>query len=347
MLTWTERATLFKTLAVLWTQHRWCLVLGKTSSMAFQKPSAPSPTARSGAISSPRCLMSMRSSRQLCALSRTPVWKPTSSFLPSGVAPISTSMQSALSSIGPAGRPRPNIHVLPCREIPLLPSVIIRLPLRRQPRDHGRRVWRVLAQEGGEPLLKIAGRHPAQVENRQSASRLLVRRAHFGRIADVKRIFSRNPASQAVRERRKHIGKVSRGFRRRQRYLQALSASGWISLDPGMFRGVGIVGSRQSGNNLRTNLHQGLPWIGTRVAQRRCGPASQRGRHLGGTNILICIFHRCRIIGSNAALHFLGRRHGLALAHVPSDVFHVLHEAVEARTAERNLATAAVENPCR
>jgi hypothetical protein len=33
-----------------------------------------------------------------CALSRTPVWKPTSSFLPSGVAPISTSMHSAVSS---------------------------------------------------------------------------------------------------------------------------------------------------------------------------------------------------------------------------------------------------------
>jgi hypothetical protein len=28
-----------------------------------------------------------------------PVWKPTSSFLPSGVAPISASMHSALSSI--------------------------------------------------------------------------------------------------------------------------------------------------------------------------------------------------------------------------------------------------------
>src|SRR6266403_1353746 len=71
----------------------------KTSSMAFQKPSAPSPTARSGAISSPRCLMSKRSSRQLCALSRTPVWKPTNSFLPSGVAPISTSIHSAAGSI--------------------------------------------------------------------------------------------------------------------------------------------------------------------------------------------------------------------------------------------------------
>jgi hypothetical protein len=35
----------------------------------------------------------------LCAFSRTPVWKPTSSFLPSGVAPISISMHSAVSSI--------------------------------------------------------------------------------------------------------------------------------------------------------------------------------------------------------------------------------------------------------
>src|SRR6516165_6122348 len=61
--------------------------------------SAPSPTARSGAISSPRCLMSMCSSRQLWALSRAPVWKPTSSFLPSGVAPISTSIHSAVGSI--------------------------------------------------------------------------------------------------------------------------------------------------------------------------------------------------------------------------------------------------------
>src|SRR5262249_45020014 len=31
----------------------------------------------SGAISSPCCLMSTSSSRQLCALSRIPVWKPT------------------------------------------------------------------------------------------------------------------------------------------------------------------------------------------------------------------------------------------------------------------------------
>src|SRR6185437_2733216 len=44
---------------------------------------------------------------------------------------------------------------------------------------------------------------------------------------------------------------------------------------------------------------------------------------------------------------FFGRRHGLALAHAPSDVFYVLHEAIKTRTAERNLAAAAVENSCR
>jgi hypothetical protein len=44
----------------------------------------------------------------------------------------------------------------------------IRLPLRRQPRDHrGRQVGRVLAQESGERLLEVPSRHAAQVENRQ------------------------------------------------------------------------------------------------------------------------------------------------------------------------------------
>ena len=67
--------------------------------MAFQKPSAPSPVASSGAMANPRALRSTSSSRQLCALSRMPTWKPTSSFLPSGVAPISTRMHSACGSM--------------------------------------------------------------------------------------------------------------------------------------------------------------------------------------------------------------------------------------------------------
>ena len=79
------------TFTVLCTVQRWCRVVGDTASSAFQKPSAPSPVASSGAMTRPRALRSTSSSRQLWALSRTPTWKPTNSFLPSGVAPISTS----------------------------------------------------------------------------------------------------------------------------------------------------------------------------------------------------------------------------------------------------------------
>src|SRR5450755_3042207 len=60
MLACTDSATLFNTFAVLCTQHRWCRVPGKTSSSAFQKPSAPSPTAISGVIFNPRLFTSMK-----------------------------------------------------------------------------------------------------------------------------------------------------------------------------------------------------------------------------------------------------------------------------------------------
>src|ERR1700757_1566075 len=63
---------LFSTLAVLCTQQRWPRVRGHTSSTACQKPSAPSATASSGPITSPRRFRSRSNSRQDCALSRTP-----------------------------------------------------------------------------------------------------------------------------------------------------------------------------------------------------------------------------------------------------------------------------------
>src|SRR6476620_199919 len=87
-----------QTLAVLCTQQRWPRVLGHTSSTACQKPRAPSATASSGPIASPRRLRSRRSSFHDCALSRTPAMSPTSSFLPSGVAPMITSRHCAASS---------------------------------------------------------------------------------------------------------------------------------------------------------------------------------------------------------------------------------------------------------
>src|ERR1700719_3932734 len=55
-------------------------------------------TASSGPIASPRRWRSRRSSFHDCALSRTPSMSPTSSFLPSGVAPMITSSNCAASS---------------------------------------------------------------------------------------------------------------------------------------------------------------------------------------------------------------------------------------------------------
>jgi hypothetical protein len=83
--------------AVLCTQQRWPRVCGHTSSRACQKPSAPSATASSGPIDSPRRLRSRSSSFQDRVLSRTPSVRPTNSFLPSGVPPIMTSRHCASS----------------------------------------------------------------------------------------------------------------------------------------------------------------------------------------------------------------------------------------------------------
>lgn len=65
-------------------------VFGQTSPSFFQKPSAPSTTASFGAMVSPCRLRSSSSTRQSAALSRLPSVKPTSSFVPSGVAPMMT-----------------------------------------------------------------------------------------------------------------------------------------------------------------------------------------------------------------------------------------------------------------
>jgi hypothetical protein len=70
---------------------------------------------------------------QLWAPSRTPVWKPTSSFLRSGVAPIRT--QHTFGGFFHPGLQidpvRPHVHVSPRREVALLPGVVIRLPFCR------------------------------------------------------------------------------------------------------------------------------------------------------------------------------------------------------------------------
>src|SRR3954471_22085350 len=72
--------SLLRTLAVLCTQQRCSRVLGHSSPSAFQKPSAPSAAASSGATAKPRFCKSRSSSRQSWALSRAPSVKPSSSF---------------------------------------------------------------------------------------------------------------------------------------------------------------------------------------------------------------------------------------------------------------------------
>ena len=84
----------------------------------------------------------------------------------------------------------PHVHVSPRREVALLPSVIIRLPLRGEPGDHRRRQVRcVLAQQGSERILEVADRYHHAGTEPATAHRDFVRRAHFGRIDEVKRIF--------------------------------------------------------------------------------------------------------------------------------------------------------------
>src|ERR1700730_15949290 len=81
--------SLLSTFAVLCPQQRCSRTLLQTSPTAFQKPSAPSAMTSLGAKSRPRRFRSSSSSFHDKALSRTPSVNPTSSFLPSNVAPMS------------------------------------------------------------------------------------------------------------------------------------------------------------------------------------------------------------------------------------------------------------------
>ena len=72
------------------------------------------------------------------------------------------------------------------RQIALLPSSIFVLPFTLEARDHSRgKVGRVLAEQGGEGLLEIAGGNPAQIENGQKGVEALGAPRPFGQ--DVRR----------------------------------------------------------------------------------------------------------------------------------------------------------------
>ena len=85
------------------------------------------------------------------------------------------------------------------RQIALLPSPIFVLPLALEAGDHRRgEVGRVLAEQGGEGLLEIAGGNPAQIENGQKGVEALGASRPLGRMFDVNRI--RAPASRLDHE---------------------------------------------------------------------------------------------------------------------------------------------------
>ena len=83
--------------AVLWNQQRPSLACGNTSRSPFQKPSAPSPTASTGARI-PRRAQSRSRSAHDSADSRYPSASAMSSLRPSARTPIITSRHSLCSS---------------------------------------------------------------------------------------------------------------------------------------------------------------------------------------------------------------------------------------------------------
>jgi hypothetical protein len=84
---------------ILCHQQRCSLVSGKTSRIAFQNPSAPSPTASTGAVM-PRRLQSRSRSAHDSLDSRNPSDKATSSFVPSARTPIITSRHNFVVDLG-------------------------------------------------------------------------------------------------------------------------------------------------------------------------------------------------------------------------------------------------------
>src|SRR6201987_5180913 len=188
--------SLFSTLAVLCTQQRWPRGCGHTSSIACEKPRAPSATASSGATASPRRFRSSSSSFQDCALSRTPSIRPTNSFLPSGGTDDD---QQALRSVLEPGLDvdavGPEVDVTLGGEIALAPARMLLRPGLLEPSDgRGREPASVLAEQRDQCLIEVAGRDALQVEDRDQHFEALrstrVRRQNRRRKADALGAFA-------------------------------------------------------------------------------------------------------------------------------------------------------------
>src|SRR5438552_3382852 len=159
--------SLLRTLAVLCTQQRCSRVVGHSSPSAFQKPSAPSATASSGAMTRPRFCKSSRSSRQSWALSRA-VGEPEQLLL--AFRRRADDDQDALLGVFKTGLQvnavGPHIDVALGRQIAIPPVLVLVDPDLLQPRNsRGRQARRILAEQRSKRLLEIAGRDALQVKD--------------------------------------------------------------------------------------------------------------------------------------------------------------------------------------
>src|SRR6266478_124120 len=183
--------SLLRTLAVLCTQQRCSRVVGHSSPSAFQKPSAPSATASSGATARPRFCKSSGSSRQSCALSRAPGEAEQLLF---ALRRRADDHQDALFGVFKTGLQvnavGPHVDVALGRQIALPPMLVLVEPDLLQPRDgRGRQARRILAEQRRKRLLEIAGRDTLQVkdwdQHLQAAGAPRVGRQDRGREADA------------------------------------------------------------------------------------------------------------------------------------------------------------------
>ena len=142
---------------------------GKISSSAFQKPSAPSPTASGRDGQAPSLDLDKQFSPALGALAHADL--EADQFLPA-LRRGADQHQHALGLLLHPGLEvdavGPDVDVAAGRQVARLPALVLGLPFARQPGDHrGRQVGRVLAQQGSQRLLEVAGREPAQIQDRQ------------------------------------------------------------------------------------------------------------------------------------------------------------------------------------
>src|ERR1700720_1106710 len=129
--------SLFRTFAVLCTQQRCARVFGHTSSIAFQKPSAPSATASSGAIARPRRLRARRSSFQDCTLSRNAVGKPNQFLLAlgSGADDHQQTLRVVFEPSLDVDAIDPEVNILLDRQVAIEPAGVFVQPGLLQTRD--------------------------------------------------------------------------------------------------------------------------------------------------------------------------------------------------------------------